>query len=215
MAERAVILGYVPPRLRPAFAALLALDERLGSIVRTTREPIVGQMRLTWWFEALEALDAAAPAGEPVLAALVADVLPHGVTGRWLSDMIDGWEALLSPDPLDPEAIRLFARARGGTMFAALAHVLAGAGDAAVIQAGEGWALADLALHLREPMQAALARRMAAESLERGFGRRWPPALRPIGMLALLARDDVLADSPRPGAPRRLARLLMHRIWGR
>ena len=215
-AERALVIGYVPPPARAGFAALLALDDVLAGIVRTTREPIVGQMRLTWWFDALEALDeGASPVGEPVLTALARDWRPHGGTGAMLAGMIDGWEALLSPEPLDPAAMRLFARARGGAMFAAFAAVLGGTVDATVMAAGEGWALADLAANLRDPAQAAAARATAIDSLKTGLGHAWPRALRPIGMLALLARADVTDTSSRPGSPRRLVRMLMHRIWGR
>ena len=214
--ERQVVSGYVPADRRAGFAALLDLDDMLGRIVRTTSEPIVGQMRLTWWYEALIALDGpAARVGEPVLNALASAVVPHGITGETLAAMIDGWEVLLGPDPLDAPQMLVFARARGATMAAALAAVLGGAVEPAVNAAGEGWALADLAVHLRDAAQASLARSLAMTAFVPAFDRPWRRPLRPIGMLALLARADLAAPSVRPGSPRRLGRLLMHRIWGR
>jgi phytoene synthase len=51
--ERALALSYAPASTRPGLEALFALDTALGTILKTTREPIVGQMRLTWWYEAL------------------------------------------------------------------------------------------------------------------------------------------------------------------
>ena len=215
-AERGVVLGYVPLDRRAGFAALLALDDVLAGIVRTTREPMVGQMRLTWWHEALQALDEGGlPVGEPVLAAIAGDVLPRGGSGTMLSAMIDGWEVLIGPEPVDLPRMQQFARARGGTLFAALAGLQGGTVDAAVMRAGEGWALTDLAVHLRDPAQAALARSLAAAALDHVFQPAWAQPLRPVGMLAILARADLDTPSPRPGSPRRLARLLMHRIWGR
>ncbi|WP_174284668.1 squalene/phytoene synthase family protein [Sphingomonas bacterium] len=216
LAERGVVCGYVPTDRRAGFVALLALDDALAGIVRTTREPIVGQMRLTWWYEALEALDrAGAPVGEPILTALAGEVAPRGVAGRMLAAMIDGWEMLLDPDPLEAAGMRTFARARGEALFGALAVVLGAPIDAGTARAGEGWALTDLATHLRDPGQAALARTMAIDAFASGSRHAWPRQLRPIGMLSLLARADLAVPQPRPGSPHRLARLLMHRIWGR
>ena len=69
-AERALALSYAAETVRPGVAALFSLDDTLGQILRTTREPLVGQMRLTWWHEALRALDGAPPPAQPVLQAL-------------------------------------------------------------------------------------------------------------------------------------------------
>ena len=41
-------MTYAPATKRPALEALFALDDTLAGILRTTREPLVGQMRLTW-----------------------------------------------------------------------------------------------------------------------------------------------------------------------
>ena len=216
-AERALVIGHVPARARAGFAAVLALDDVLAGIVRTTREPIVGQMRLTWWFDALEALDREpSPLGEPVLTALARDWRPHGGTGAMLAGMIDGWEALLSPDPLDPAAMRLFAevprrnavrraRRRAGWPGRRDRHAEPGRGGHTPIS----------------PRTSAIRRRRRQRGRwrstrsNRRSGDAWPRALRPIGMLALLARADVTDISSRPGSPRRLVRMLMHRIWGR
>ena len=214
-AERAVLMGYVPAASRDGIAALLALDDGLARIVRTTREPIVGQMRLTWWYEALTALGTAPPPAEPVLAAIAAQVLPRGVTGAALAAMTDGWEVLLGPDPVDDAALRAHAAQRGGALFAAMACVLGAPGFAALPEAGAGWALADLARHWSDAGQAEAARAMAVERLTVALRTRWPIALRPLGMLAHLARDDLRHPHESPGSPRRLARMLMHRIWGR
>lgn len=217
-AERALAISYAPAAARPALAALLALDGRLGAILRATREPLVGQMRLTWWHDALHALDRAPPPAEPVLLALSAEVLPCGVSGATLAAMVDGWEALLA-EPLDAAWIRRFAEARGGTLFRAGAAVLGvdtigrGAADAAIAGAGEGWALADLAGNLADAGMASQARTLASERLAAAFAHRWSRATRPLGALALLARAD-LAGTP-PGSPRRVARLLRHRLTGR
>lgn len=205
--ERALALSYAPADRRDALRALFALDDRLRAIVRRAREPTVGAMRLTWWADALERLDAAPPPAEPVLTALAVTVLPLGVTGVALAAMVDGWNRLLDPDELDLAA---YAAERGGRLFAAAAVVL-GAEDERVAGVGEGWASAELT---RDRPAVAAARRLAAERLADAYRRPWPRALRPLGALGLLARFD-LAGGTQAGSPRRVARLLAHRLTGR
>lgn len=204
-AERALALSYAPADAREGLAALLALDETLAAIPRTTREPIVGQVRLTWWHGALVALDSAPPPAQPVLEALARTVLPK-VTGVALAAMVEGWEALLD-EPLDEAAMVRFARGRGAGLFGAAAAVLGGE-HPRLEQAGEGWALADLAEHLRDGGKAALARELAEARLGSVLRPRWPVRLRSLGALALLARQGS------PGSPRRVGRLLWHRLTG-
>lgn len=196
---------------------MFALDATLGQILRTTREPLVGQMRLTWWYEALSALDATPPPAQPVLQALAAEVLPHGVTGTVLAGMIDGWEALLE-EPLDEDGMRLHAEARGETVFAAAGTVLGCASCDPVGAAGRGWALADLALHLRDPAAAARATALARVSIATATSTRWSAKGRSLGALTQIARMDVDGPSDqaiRRGSPRRVARLAWHRLTGR
>lgn len=210
-AARALAIGYAPAGARAGLAALLALDGVLGGVLRSTREPLLGQIRLTWWHDALLALDQRPPPAEPVLTALAAQVLPHGVTGAMLAATVDGWEALLA-DPVDGEAIRRFGEGRGGGLFRSAAALL-GAGDAGIGAAGEGWALADLARHLTDARAAGDARTRATACLQAAFAQRWSRPARPLGALALLARAD-LQGVP-AASPRRVALLLRHRLTGR
>ena len=211
-AERRLILSYAPAPARAGVAAVLSLDDTLGHILRTTREPLVGQMRLTWWHEALVALDGAPAPAEPVLRALAASVLPRGVPGATLAGVVEGWEALL--EPLDPDAIGRAAAARGGMLFRALSRVL-GASDARVAEAGRGWALADLARGLSDPTLANWAAAQGAAVLDAALAGRWPRRLRVIGALAMGARLDLIRPGEPAASPRRVGRLLIHRLTGR
>lgn len=212
-AERALALTYAPAELRPALSALLGLDEALGAILRSTREPLVGQIRLAWWRDALTALDSRPAPAEPMLQALGREVIPRGVTEVTLADMIDGWEALLV-EPLDESALRAHAVSRGGGLFAAAAAVLGG--DAIQVRrAGEGWALADVAANLSDTGLAREARDAARETLAAALTIRWPRALRPLGALAWIARMDLSPSARPPGHPARVWRLLRFRLTGR
>ncbi|WP_353205710.1 squalene/phytoene synthase family protein [Sphingomonas sp.] len=215
--ERALALSYAPAPARAALAALFALDATLAQILRTTREPLVGQMRLTWWHEALSALDTAPPPAQPVLQALAAEVLPQGVTGAILARMIDGWEALLEADPLSRTELMAHAQQRGVVLFEAAGAILGCPIEDRVAAAGAGWALVDLAAHLSDVEIAASAGSLAAVPLGSATARRWSRAGRPLGALAHIARMDLAYPSCRGvprGAPKRVARLAWHRLTG-
>lgn len=210
--ERGLALRYAPAATYLALDSLLALDDTLAAIVRTTREPLVGQMRLTWWYEALGKLDDAPAPAEPVLAALQRSVLPGGVSGAMLATLTDGWEVLLEP-VLDTTAIERFARDRGRRLFELLA-ILLSVNDARVGKAGEGWALADLSRRLSDAATRNVARSSAIASLDEALRGWWPSRARMLGALALTARFDVAAASPPPGSPKRVGRLAWHRLTG-
>lgn len=214
-AERALAISYALAERRAALAALLDLDVTLGGIVRAARDPLVGQMRLTWWFDALGALDTAPPPAQPVLQALAAEVLTRGVSSAALAGMIDGWEALLDADTLGDERLDVFARARGATLFVLAGRVLGASDGDPLATAGAGWALSDLARHLSDSQAATRSRELARAALNSALALRWSRASRALGALAHLARMD-LADVPSPpGAPSRVARLAWHRLSGR
>lgn len=206
--ERELILTYAPPSGRAALVALLMLDDALAALLRTTREPAIGQIRLAWWREALERLDTAPPPAEPVLQAVAAS----GLKGSVLTPIVHGWEVLIEAEQLDPEALARFAEGRG-TLFLLAGAAMGAVGDP-LYEAGQGWALADLAKHLGPPEEAALARATAARLLDAATSMRWSRNGRALGAMALLARRDL--DTEREIAPiSRILRLLWHRATGR
>jgi len=216
--ESALALGYARPAARPALVALLDLDAALAGVLRTTREPLVGQMRLTWWHEALTRLDTAPPPAEPVLAALAATVVPRGVSGARLAGMIDGWEELLDDDAPRDEALMRFAEARGAGLFGIAGVVLGVHPGDPLAPAGSGWALVDLARHLGDRNAGERALVMGRIALAIATRTRWSREARALGALAHLALLDAAVPLDRPlpiGSPRRVARLVWHRLTGR
>ena len=216
--ELELAFSYARAGFRSGLAALFALDATLANILRTTREPIVGQMRLTWWHEALSRLDGAAPPAEPVLQALARDVVPRGISGARLAGMIDGWEELLDAEALDDAAIGRHADARGSALFAMAGEMLGTPDTDPVVLAGKGWALADLGRHLSDRLIAERALGLAAAPLAEAGAMRWSRTGRPLGALAQIARMNLAVPLDRSlpvGAPRRVGRLLLHRLWGR
>ncbi len=205
---RDLAFSYAPKEARAGLEALFGLDAALGRVLRTTREPMVGQMRLVWWRDALEALDTAPAPGEPVLQALEEHVLPTGVTGASLAGLTEGWEALLGE--LDEAALDGHAGQRGGLLFDR-AGALLGAEDPQLTVAGRGWAIADLAANLGDAALANAASGKARALLDTASGQRWSRRGRPLGALALIARR-ALDGAPGPAMVLRLARF---RLTGR
>ena len=215
--DRTLALSYVPAGPRPALRALWQLDAALGAVLASGREPMIRQIKLAWWREALERLDHAPAPAEPVLAALSANVLPSGVSGGEIAGLEDGWRTLLTPDPLGPADLAAYASNRGARLFSLSARMLAPDIPDHVAPAGEGWALIDLA---RRSGGADAAAALAAARLRLAplAGRRWPRRLRPLGMLAALAWRDARRglDAVEPqGSPARMARMLALRLTGR
>jgi phytoene synthase len=211
--DRTLALSYVPTSRRAAVGALWRLDAALGAALAGGREPTISRIKLAWWSEALERLDRAPAPAEPLLQELADHVLPAAVAGTELAAMEEGWAILASPEALTPEELTTYARARGARLFRYTARLLASS-EAGVDEAGEAWALVDLARHCATSADSDIA---LAAARERALPRRWPSRLRPLGMLAILAARDL--DPARPpwearGAPGRMWRMLAHRISG-
>lgn len=209
--ERALVLTYAAPGARDALAALLALDDALAKLLRSTREPAIGQIRLAWWRERLESLETGPPPAEPVVLGLAAS----GVPGASLVPVVDGWEVLIE-ERLDSDALARFGAGRGA-LFVAAGKALGAKGDP-LAEAGQGWALADLARHLGDEGEAAEARAMATPLLHAATAARWSREGRALGAMAHLARRDLglaAGEVPPVGSPARVARLAWHRLTGR
>ncbi|MCD2323721.1 squalene/phytoene synthase family protein [Sphingomonas sp. IC-56] len=209
--ERQLVLSYAPTAARAGLAALLALDDTLSSLLRTSTDPALGQLRLAWWRESLAKLDHAPAPAEPVLKALQQEVVARGISPKALVPLVHGWEVLVEEEHLDSEALTRFAEGRG-QLFAAAGSVLGAAPTDPLAQAGRGWALVDLAANLSRQEEAAAARTHARPLLAEAARRHWSRNGRPLGAMAHLARMKVEGDA---GPVARIGRLLWHRLSGR
>jgi phytoene synthase len=180
-----LITAYAPKKIQDGMRHIWAFDARLADIVRTTSEPMIGQMRLTWWHEALRE---GKGAGEPLVEALRQEVLaraePHG-----LLSAIEGWEVLLEPLPLSDSQLVAFAEHRGGGLFRQIGW-LAGDCPPWLAQAGMAWALWDLSGHLSDAATAERAIAIAPEFLADVPETGWPRSLASLRILTGLTRRD-------------------------
>jgi phytoene synthase len=184
--------------LRPAFDALLGIDDAMAEVVGTAREPMLAAVKLAWWRENLEKLDREPPPAEPRLQAAATELLPRGVGGGALGALEDGWAALLEEAP---DQARL--RSRGVVLFQLAARLLGHSGEG-LAQVGGMWAEADLARRFGRPLPRP------------AVGSKLPKVLRPLTGMAALASRDSRRDEREPEAtPGRAWTLLRHRWIGR
>ena len=174
-----IALGYCPPARRTGLGVALALDHRLAQLVARTQEAMLGQMRLAWWREALQQSPALRSHGDAVL-----DAVTQGWPGPCapLVALVDGWEHLLAPEPLDEAAARHFAEGRVSALVAACGCEAAAAGRAA--QAARVWALADLAAKVSDESERRLL--VALGQREASRRTRLTPDARALAVLGAL-----------------------------
>lgn len=200
--ERALALAYAPAATRPALALLWRLDEQLGALVARTDNPLIAQMRLTWWHEALSTARTLRPV-DPLLQALADEPRIELVE---LLPLIDGWEILLDDLPLELEPIQRYSELRGATLFRVAARLLGGEPQRAEA-AGQLWSLADLMHRISDP---ETARR--ASALVQPASGRLPGAL--AALRALACRDIYPGHTRRQGSPLRLLRAMIAGLTG-
>jgi phytoene/squalene synthetase len=183
-----------------ALAAFAFETERIGAIVK---EPFAGEVRLTWWLEAVEGLREGEAAGHPVAAALTSTIgeakLPKSRFEAWL---------LARRDELysDAEPSEETGRLLEAPLYALGALALDSEADEAALRMGEATAL----LALEKPADA-LARLDAAQAALVGRTPAVMPAFAPLAALRLDARRSLKGSGPAPGWRRQIAMLW----WGR
>ncbi|MEO6247120.1 MAG: squalene/phytoene synthase family protein [Sphingomicrobium sp.] len=194
------MLHHFPLRLRPAVAALWAIDEAMAGVVAGASQPALAGIKLAWWREALARLDRDPAPPEPRLRAVAETILPLGISGTEVAALEDGWSGLLDDCP------DAAAAGRAGALLLKLEARLFGVADPLVEQSG---ALVFLTNALRRNLgdfgetRASLIRGLA--------GRRVSRAMRPITLAARLAARDLAEPE---GTPGRALAMIAHRLTG-
>lgn len=167
---------YAPAKVRNAFALLLQFDERLSDIVSRVSEPMIGQLKLAWWRDALKAEQGQRPKGEPLLSMLAECEQPE-LTAAALA-LVDAWEMLLMEEHWSDALLDRFATARGEAVFGG--YLLLQQMDAPAGSIAREWAKRDLAERYPNAMPDGFS--VATEALP---GKR---LFRPLTLLVMMAR---------------------------
>jgi 15-cis-phytoene synthase len=179
--EAELALVWSPPKVRAPLTMALRLDRRLSRIVARTSEPMLGQMRLAWWREALTKPIGERPCGDEVLDGLGA---AWGGREASLIAMIDAWEVLVTAQSLGAEAIEAFGSGRGA-FFAALDDACGYERAGRAAAAGFRWAIADAATAVSDSAERG---RLIAAGLAHDIpSERLPRSLRGLAVLEALS----------------------------
>ncbi|TAD73625.1 MAG: hypothetical protein EAY70_12175 [Sphingomonadales bacterium] len=180
--EAELALAWSSPGVRGPLTTALQLDRRLARIVARTSEPMLGQMRLAWWREALAMPPHERPRGDAVLDAISVHWL--GREGS-LTAMVDAWEVLVTAERIGPDEALALGLGRGA-FFAALATASVQPELAVrLATAGQRWALADAAARVSDPAERAAL--ISAGLSTRDGACRIPGELRGLAVLEALA----------------------------
>jgi phytoene synthase len=194
---------------------LFDIDRAMADVVRSSTQPMLGQIRLAWWRERLQELDGGEVPAEPRLQAVEAELLPRGITGASIAGLESGWVRLFDDFPWDrrtSETIWL----RGRLLFGLGARVLGGSPDG-IEAAGGVWAMVDAARHCSDAPSREMLLKQARRFAAGLPSTRFPVAVRPLSGLGALAVRDLRRSEPfEPEATRgRAAAMLAHRLTGK
>jgi 15-cis-phytoene synthase len=146
--DRYLAATLAPVQVRADLAAIAAFAAELGRIPSVVSEPMLGDIRLQWWREALERGREGHRSGHPVADSIIDAQLRHGFSPEVLLAMIDARELDLAGGmPQDDAGLAAYLHATQGHPFRLALGVL-GAGaeqaDTLARTAGEAYGIARL-----------------------------------------------------------------------
>ena len=146
--DRYLTCLFAPAARRGQLAALYAFNLEVAKTAEVVQEPMLGQIRLQWWREAVAEIYAGKPRRHDVVAALAAAVADCGLPQDGLQGLIDAREFdLAGQAPKDLKDLEDYARASSSRLVILALRTL-GCGGTAADAAGEAlglaWALTGL-----------------------------------------------------------------------
>jgi phytoene/squalene synthetase len=120
---------FAPADKRPFLFALYAFNHELAHIGESVREPMIGEIRLQWWREALDGARAGNPRNHDVVRALAATLAKVALPDELFDAMIDARQFDLMSGAFGADEKRdAYLDATSGNLMRLAARVL-GAGD--------------------------------------------------------------------------------------
>jgi NADH dehydrogenase [ubiquinone] 1 alpha subcomplex assembly factor 6 len=220
---------FAPARRREALFALYAFNYEIARVRESVREAMLGQIRLQWWREAIDAAyTGAAPRRHEIAEALTAAIQEHGLSRAHFDRLIDSRERDLDDaPPATLEALEDYAEGSSSRLIQLALEALDEAtpqAQAAATEIGIAYALAGLIRAM--PVHALTGRRMIPDDIATEAGleardyaalRHSPALCRAVTILAESARRHLAAaraigrDLPRTALPALLpARIVDH-----
>lgn len=218
--DRFLTALFAPADRREDLFALYAFNYEVAKTREVVSEPLLGQIRLQWWREAVAEIYAGGQRRHEVAEPLARAIERHGLPRALFDRLIDARAFdLEGAAPATLEALEDYADATGGALVELALHVLGAAEPAALAaarQVGTAWALTGLARAV--PFHARGRRRYLPVSVmeETGaseqdlFELRPTPALaEAVRQVADAARRHLAARAARPAVSRRAVPALL------
>jgi phytoene synthase len=143
--ERYYVSLFAPAAKQPHLWALFAFNQEVAKTRESVSEPMIGEIRLQWWREALDGIAAGAPREHPVVLGL--NAIPAFAAIRPLLDtVIDGRAQDLEMEAeTGIQTLEHYADKVGGALHEAAARIVTDTldeHDAALVRAsGRAWAM--------------------------------------------------------------------------
>jgi len=174
------------PVARADVVALYAYEHELARAPRVASNPLLGEIRLTWWREVLDEIFEGGPVRHhPAAQALAETTGRRSLPREPLEALIDARYRELDPEPMSASEAVAWARDTAGRTASLAVTVLdPGAEPTLAVEAGAAWALA------RRAAEQPDLRRAFEELLREGRGaaRRLSPAAFPAVAHAIFAQ---------------------------
>jgi len=159
--DRYLCTLFAPSPLRADLLALYAFNLEIAGIRESVSEPLVGQMRLKWWYDALDAIVAGNPPKQPIAEPLAQAVRRHGLPRAELETLIEARsDDLEAQQPSTLSAVEAYAERSSAPLMRLALTILGGGGPEArgfCRSAAVAWALTG---HLRALPHHAAQRRL-------------------------------------------------------
>jgi len=125
--DRFLTLAFAPASKQPALLALYAFNIEIARIAELVSEPMLGQIRLQWWRETIEAMDKGEVRGHVVAGALAEARETAAISLPSLHDLLDARERDLDETPFpDMAALETYAEATSSSLIALAVEILGG-----------------------------------------------------------------------------------------
>jgi 15-cis-phytoene synthase len=152
--DRYLAALLAPRTIRADLVTLAAFAAEIGRVAFATKaEPLMGELRLQWWYERLQETDMNARSGHPVADAVLAVVDKHRLPREWLLDLIEAAFIEVSPRPFaDDAALAAHLANMHGPLFRLAGRMLGATGgaewEAACAASAQAYGLARLVYEL-------------------------------------------------------------------
>ena len=146
--DRYMCALFAAPHQRGALFALLLFNAEIARVREVVSEPMLGQIRLQWWREAIDEIYQGGGRRHEIVDPLAEAIRTHGLTRRYFERLIDARQMDLDDTPPENIAALEYYAEESAAPLVSLALEIAGA-DAGVLadvarHTGVGWALTGL-----------------------------------------------------------------------